>query len=85
MDAGAHRLLHRAVDTLAGGQRAGHDVAFGDGADQAIVLADRQQADIHFLHGARRVLDGVVRGAQTHMGGHVVGDFKGGFGHSILP
>ena len=57
----AHHVAHLGVRALALRHRAHRDVAVGDHADQAVVLADRQHAGVDLRHQAGRVADRLVR------------------------
>ena len=69
-DVTTHHLAHRRPGPLAFGDGPHGDVAVGDGAEQAIIVADRQQSGIDRQHHASGVLDGVIGTNDTDVACH---------------
>jgi hypothetical protein len=69
-----HDLADLRVRALARRQAAHDDVAVGDHADDAIMIADRQVTDVAFRHDLRDFADGLARAGQDHVAAHDVLD-----------
>ena len=70
----AHDLAHRRQRPPVAADRAHGDVAVGDHADQAVVVADRQRADVDLAHGAGGFQDGLVGTGDEHFTSHGFSD-----------